>query len=244
MISRKASLVMLVTLTAMMVFACLLMPRIPQPQTYHQFADHRSFLGISNFGDVASNLPFAVIGAWGIAFVLQSRRKRDNRTFIDDREHWPYLFAFVGLLLTAVGSSYYHLAPANAGDLLVDFQISKIILWPKNPKHTVRIVVFERGQINVISGLSRTGKSAIIPIIDYCLGSGRCTIPTGVIRDKTSWFGVVISTAEGEKLFARREPEQQQATDDMYLQVTLLWIIAGLAGIAALFWEQRRLRRV
>lgn len=100
----------------------------------------------------------------------------------------------------------------------MDFQISKIILWPKNPKHTIRTVAFEKGRINIISGLSRTGKSAIIPIIDYCLGSRKCTIPTGVIRDKTSWFGVIISTAEGEKLFARREPEQQQATDDMYMQ--------------------------
>lgn len=100
----------------------------------------------------------------------------------------------------------------------MDFQISKIILWPKNPKHTIRTVAFERGRINIISGLSRTGKSAIIPIIDYCLGSRKCTIPTGVIRDKTSWFGVIVSTAEGEKLFARREPEQQQATDDMYMQ--------------------------
>jgi len=100
----------------------------------------------------------------------------------------------------------------------VDFQITKIILWPKNSQHKVRTVAFERGCINVISGLSRTGKSAIIPIIDYCLGSRRCTIPTGVIREKTSWFGVVVSTSEGEKLFARREPEQQQATDDMYVQ--------------------------
>ena len=100
----------------------------------------------------------------------------------------------------------------------MDFQISKIILWPKNPQHKIRTVEFERGRINVISGLSRTGKSAIIPIIDYCLGSRRCTIPTGVIREKTSWFGVVVSTSEGEKLFARREPEQQQATDDMYVQ--------------------------
>jgi len=100
----------------------------------------------------------------------------------------------------------------------VDFQISKIILWPKNPAHAIRTVAFKPGCINVISGLSRTGKSAIIPIIDYCLGSRRCTIPTGVIRDKTSWFGVVVSTAEGEKLFARREPEQQQATDDMHFQ--------------------------
>ncbi len=100
----------------------------------------------------------------------------------------------------------------------MDFQISKIILWPKNPQNKIRIVEFERGRINVISGLSRTGKSAIIPIIDYCLGSRRCTIPTGVIREKTSWFGVVVSTSEGEKLFARREPEEQQATDDMYVQ--------------------------
>jgi hypothetical protein len=100
----------------------------------------------------------------------------------------------------------------------VDFRISKIIVWPKNPRHKIRTVEFERGRINVISGLSRTGKSAIIPIIDYCLGSRRCTIPTGVIREKTSWFGIVVSTSEGEKLFARREPEQQQATDDMYVQ--------------------------
>ncbi|MEI9814243.1 MAG: hypothetical protein WDO18_17060 [Acidobacteriota bacterium] len=100
----------------------------------------------------------------------------------------------------------------------MDFQISQIVLWPKNPQRKIRTVKFERGRVNVISGHSRTGKSAIIPIIDYCLGSRRCAIPTGVIREKTSWFGVVVTTSEGEKLFARREPEQQQATDDMYVQ--------------------------
>ena len=107
---------------------------------------------------------------------------------------------------------------ADAGVFLMDFQISKIVLWPKNPLSPIRTVEFRRGRINVISGLSRTGKSAIIPIIDYCLGSRRCTIPTGVIREKTSWFGIVVTTSEGEKLFARREPQEQQATDEMYLQ--------------------------
>ena len=114
MISRRASLWLLMILTVTVVVACCMLPRIPQPQSYHQFADQRSFLGIPNFGDVTSNLPFAVIGAWGIAFVLQSHRRRDHRTFVDEREQWPYLFAFVGLLLTAFGSSYYHLAPDNA----------------------------------------------------------------------------------------------------------------------------------
>jgi Protein of unknown function (DUF3732) len=97
------------------------------------------------------------------------------------------------------------------------FDISKVILWPKDGTKTVRIVEFVSGRLNIISGVSRTGKSAIIPIIDYCLGADKCTIPTGIIRQKTAWFGVVVRTPEGEKLIARREPELQQATDDMHI---------------------------
>jgi hypothetical protein len=93
---------------------CVFLPRIPQPQSYHLFADQRSLFGIPNFGDVASNLPFAVIGVLGIAFLLRSRTDPSSGHFLDSRERWPYLVAFVGLLLTAVGSSYYHLDPNNA----------------------------------------------------------------------------------------------------------------------------------
>ena len=114
MISRKASMMMLMALTALMVFAYCLTPPIPQPQSYHHFADHRSVDGVSNFGDVVSNLPFAVIGIWGITLLVQSRRNKNSVTFLDEREQWPYLFVFVGLLLTAFGSSYYHLAPDDA----------------------------------------------------------------------------------------------------------------------------------
>jgi hypothetical protein len=90
----------------------LLLPRIPQPQSYHMFADQRSFLGIPNFGDVVSNLPFAVVGLWGLVSLLRS--KQNPVPFIDPRERWPYLIVFGGLLLTAFGSSYYHLRPSNA----------------------------------------------------------------------------------------------------------------------------------
>lgn len=114
MISRKASLGILIILTAIIVLGGCMMPRIPQPQSYHLFADRRTFLGIPNFGDVVSNLPFALIGIWGLAFLLQSRSRDHVGTFIDERERWPYLFVFAGLLLTAFGSSYYHVAPGNA----------------------------------------------------------------------------------------------------------------------------------
>ena len=96
------------------------------------------------------------------------------------------------------------------------FQILKVILWPK-AGHAPRVVDFEPGMVNVISGASKTGKSAVIPIIDYCLASGKCSIPVGIIRQACSWFGIVIETMEGQKLLARREPGDARQTGDMFL---------------------------
>lgn len=97
------------------------------------------------------------------------------------------------------------------------FQIREILLWPRNPAFKPRRLRFELGSVNVISGASRTGKSAVIPIIDYCLGSSTCSIPVNTIRKHCEWFGVIASTVQGEKLFARREPGAQRSTDDMFL---------------------------
>lgn len=97
------------------------------------------------------------------------------------------------------------------------FQIKELILWPRNPAFAPRRVPFGIGNVTVISGASRTGKSAVIPIIDYCLASKSCSIPVKTIRDTCEWFGIVLKTITGEKLLARREPGAQQSTDDMFL---------------------------
>lgn len=97
------------------------------------------------------------------------------------------------------------------------FQIKEVILWPKDTSKKPRRLEFAAGTVNIISGASRTGKSAIIPIIDYCLGSDKCTIPVNTIRDTTAWFGVVVNTVVGHKLFARREPGNQKSTGDMFV---------------------------
>jgi hypothetical protein len=141
--SRKAGVGLLVLAGVVLVLAFILLPRIPQPQAYHHFADQRGFLGIPNFGDVSSNLPFAVVGLWGFVFVL--RVKPDYQRFVDPRERWPYAFVFMGLLLTAFGSSYYHLAPDNAR-----------LVWDRLPitvvfMSTVAAVIAER--ISVRAGL-------------------------------------------------------------------------------------------
>lgn len=97
------------------------------------------------------------------------------------------------------------------------FQIRGIILWPRNKNFKPRTIRFELGKVNVISGASRTGKSAVIPIIDYCLGSNSCSIPVNTIRRYCEWFGIVVATEQGEKLLARKEPGNQRSTTDMYV---------------------------
>lgn len=97
------------------------------------------------------------------------------------------------------------------------FQIRGIILWPRNKKFKPRTIRFELGKVNIISGASRTGKSAVIPIIDYCLGSNSCSIPVNTIRRYCEWFGIVVATEQGEKLLARKEPGNQRSTTEMYV---------------------------
>jgi hypothetical protein len=107
-LTPKGSAVLLAAATVVVAVAACLAPRVAQPLSYHQFADHQGWLGIANFGDVASNLPFAIAGIWGLLVLWRGRVD-----FIDRRECWPYLVLFVGLILTALGSGYYHLAPDN-----------------------------------------------------------------------------------------------------------------------------------
>ena len=92
--------------------------------------------------------------------------------------------------------------------------ILKVILWPKDTSLSPRIIPFEPGRINIISGESATGKSTLTWIIDYCLGSDRCSIPVGLIRNVTEWFGIHIKLANTEMIVARRNPGDQQTTTD------------------------------
>lgn len=96
-------------------FACiviaavfLLTSAVPQDPTYHQFSDSRSLLGVPNFWNVLSNLPFFIVGVAGLLLV----RRHADEVCVKNCEI-AYLVLFAGILLIALGSSYYHLAPSN-----------------------------------------------------------------------------------------------------------------------------------
>jgi hypothetical protein len=96
-------------------------------------------------------------------------------------------------------------------------KIKHIVLYPKDKSKEKRVVAFEIDKVNVITGESHKGKSALVHIIDYCLGSGKCSIPVGVIRDFTDWFGVHIVSEKTELLILRKEPGDKISTDKMIL---------------------------
>jgi hypothetical protein len=97
------------------------------------------------------------------------------------------------------------------------FQILKLIIWPKLKTFAPQVIAFEPGKVNVITGGSRTGKSAIIPIIDYCLASSDCHIPIDTIRDHSEWFGLLFETEGEQILIARHGPEGRESSDAFYL---------------------------
>jgi hypothetical protein len=89
------------------VLGCL--PPLPQAREYHHFADDRTVLGVPHGLNVISNLPFLIVGVWGLWSVSRNR----GAPFVDCVERWPWLGFFLGLGLTAFGSAYYHLHPDN-----------------------------------------------------------------------------------------------------------------------------------
>lgn len=94
--------------TAFSIAAAFLLPGMPQPTEYHDFADQRDLFGVANFLDVLSNAGFLFVGIAGLFVVLKPRT-----LFEHNSERWPYAIFFVGLVLTALGSGYYHLRPDN-----------------------------------------------------------------------------------------------------------------------------------
>jgi hypothetical protein len=81
---------------------------IPQDPDYHLFVDSRQLLSVPNCWNVLSNLPFLLVGLWGLFYV-----NRHGQEVCAPKLVLAYRVFFVGILLTAFGSAYYHLVPSN-----------------------------------------------------------------------------------------------------------------------------------
>jgi len=95
----------LVLLTVLAIAGVYAIPSIPQSVTYHNFCDTKTFAGIPNFANVISNLPFVIVGLIGILSVKRSAAPGNIAVI--------YISLFAGIILTGLGSAYYHGYPDN-----------------------------------------------------------------------------------------------------------------------------------
>lgn len=91
----------------------------------------------------------------------------------------------------------------------MSFTIRSLVLYSHDGEQ--RIVPFRTHGLNIITGKSKTGKSAIIDIVDYCLGRDSFNIAEGFIRKRVAWFGLHLSK-DGDEVFVARDNPGPGAT--------------------------------
>ena len=76
-----------------------------------------------------------------------------------------------------------------------------------------RDIRFTPGQLNVVTGASATGKSALLDMLEYCLGRDRIMMPVGPITATVSWYAALLLLPDGGRAFvARPAPQAGQAS--------------------------------
>ena len=101
---RNRGLILALVLAVPLAALMLLAQPIMQDVHYHTFADARTLLRIPNFGNVASNLAFLLVGAAGLRRCVQGRVAGAGRA-------WSAFF--FGIVLVGLGSALYHWNPGN-----------------------------------------------------------------------------------------------------------------------------------
>lgn len=96
-------------------------------------------------------------------------------------------------------------------------QILELVIYSYDGRR--RQIKFNLGNVNIITGKSKSGKSVVGDIIDYCLGGRGCNIADGIVRENVSWFGLLLQFDNERVFVARANPGTGlQTTGDCYIE--------------------------
>jgi hypothetical protein len=97
-------------------------------------------------------------------------------------------------------------------------KIQEIVIYSHDGRR--RSLSLNADGVSIVTGASKTGKSALMDIVDYCFGSGECRVPEGPIRHAVAWFGLRLKLASGEAFIARRCPAARfRSSEDCFIQI-------------------------
>jgi hypothetical protein len=232
-------------------------PPLAQDPSYHQFADTRTIAGIHNFWNVVSNVFFLNVGWLGLRFLFRQYYPRFKaRCFNRKVEIRPYLFLFLGVMLTSFGSAYYHWMPNDTH-----------LVWDRLPMAIGFMALFT---ITIMERISfRWGLRLLYPLIllgifsvvYWYLGDLRgggdlrlyvdvqfypmlaiplmvSFFPSTYTLDKSTW--VVVCLYALSKLFEIADVQVFQLTGELLSGHTLKHVTAAVATYVILWSLQNR----
>jgi hypothetical protein len=98
----------------------------------------------------------------------------------------------------------------------MSIQIIDVVLYSHDGRK--RVLALKPGRVNIITGASQTGKSALSDIVVYCFGSRECHIAHGPLRLCVSWYGLRLKLDSGQAFIARRcPPPRAQSSADYFI---------------------------
>lgn len=96
----------------------------------------------------------------------------------------------------------------------MNFSIKNIVLWLRNG--SIRKLQFKPNKVNVITGNSNTGKTAIMAIIDYCLFASKPQISESIINENVEWYGISFIINDKIYTIARNRPIKSKASEEYF----------------------------
>lgn len=151
--SHSMKLKILLALTAVILAGVFFVGPIAQDTSYHQFADVDAAVGIPNVWNVLSNIPFVLIGIFGLVKSRKSFLGKPHEAW-----HMACQAFFIGLVLTGFGSAYYHISPAN-----------ETLVWDRLPM-TISFMAFFSFVVSLHIN-QRLGAMALWPLLAIGMAS-------------------------------------------------------------------------
>ncbi len=96
----------------------------------------------------------------------------------------------------------------------MNFGFDSITLWSRGGER--RSLTFVRNRVNVLSGESHTGKSALLDVIDYCFLASSHKLPDSVINENVEWYGLKFYVNDKTYALARKSPRGNNVSDEYY----------------------------
>lgn len=145
---------------------------ISQDTSYHHFADQVTLLSIPNALNVLSNLPFLIVGIFGVVAI------KKNKSLLDGR-YIPAMVFSIGVALVAFGSGYYHYHPTN-----------ETLVWDRLPM-TIAFMGFYASVLTVF--ISKSSGEKILP---WLVSAGGLSVAYWAISESLGlgdlrWYALV-----------------------------------------------------